>query len=360
MRHAERLVTAVLVAALVGPALAAVGSVVLPALAGRAEQRGMVPEAVLAGLAIAGVVGFGAVARRVGPVAASGAERQWRWTIDPSAEQRHRTGAVALVGSAVIAAACVPVPFLARELGWAMPWSWSLAFAVLLLVAGLAAVLHQRGGTGLIAPWRLSRAARRQEAVMASLVLADPEIVAVYRAADDATSRRRLAARTMRSPVRVLAIRCLREARGPLLAGAALTGLAGAVLGTEPATVVAVVGLAVVVARLSRPARALVADPGLARSWAPRGGLERAARLVPVVAGIALALVASAALATSWSSVTGLVALPVLVAWRRIAGARVPEPALVSTPAGAVPLDVVARLAAGPDVTVLVLVFLAA
>ncbi|HEY0189302.1 MAG TPA: hypothetical protein VGC67_17580 [Cellulomonas sp.] len=410
---ARRAYEAALVVLLAAAGLGGIATAVLAPAVTRAltiAQPGRL--AVVAGLAVAGTVLI--ALGRVGPIWLTAAEHQWHDL--PTLLRRRRRAvrvagaALALTGALVTAAAVPGGPWVAVPAAMAAAVVIALAAAVvalgqrqdraalvgtvgLVLAAasiGLAGLLSGRGTVPLLAValaltaalalrapssvrvtgpghprpapprWELRRAGAVVEALAMSTVMLDGTPPLAAQDAQLAPRRRRL---TVPAPLRPLA-RLLSSSRVvDLLVTVAVPAAVLAAAGQ-----VAAVGCLLVLTTLfSRPVTRLLdtwADsPALARTFRtgrrPSLGTVLAATSLVLVLGYASLGCALAGLDGTWGPVAA--ALAALVWARRLSGRRLGTRvgALISTPAGAIPVDLARRVLAGPDVLVLGLLVLA-
>lgn len=218
-----------------------------------------------------------------------------------------------------------------------------------------------RGVAAELTPrWQLRRGARHRWAVSAGFTLLEGEVVRLARQREQKARRRPLPAAVYRlpRPLALAAVALLRGAR-PMAAivvlAVPLAFAADTVLGATPAVVVVALTQFALVLTGARAAEAWLATEQLPRIWAA-GPYETAAALAApcVVVGVLLAATAVAAFSLPPVAGVALPALPVAILLRR-RSARRPDTGLtlVSTPMGALSVQSLNRVTAGPDVVLL-------
>ncbi|SDT57507.1 hypothetical protein [Jiangella sp. DSM 45060] len=262
----------------------------------------------------------------------------------------------------------LPVAFGAAAVVVAAAEAWGAVAATVTAcgaAAAGAAAVATGGGTArrrdtvaeLTPRWQLHRAARRRWAVVAGITLMDGDVIRIVRNRDAKASKRALPVAVFRGPRPVgLAVTAfLRGLPAGLTIGAVAVVVAFAaheILGLVPALVVIVLAELVVTRVTARAAEAWLASPALPRVWGVSGAGPAAALAAPAVVVCAV-IAATVTAGLSLPAQAGLVlaALPVAVVLRRRT-ARRPDTGLtvIATPMGAVSVQAVDRVIAGPDV----------
>ncbi|WP_116952386.1 hypothetical protein [Jiangella endophytica] len=219
----------------------------------------------------------------------------------------------------------------------------------------------RRGVTAELTPrWQLQRGARHRWAVSAGFTLMEGEVVRLARQRDQKSRRRPVPAAVYRlpRPLALGAVALLRSARPVAAIGVLAVPLAFAtydVLGATPAVVVVALAQFALVMTTARAAEAWLATEQLPRVWGI-GTHEAAAALAAPCVVVGLVLAATAVAGFSLPPVAGvaLATLPVAILLRRRSARRpVAGLTLVSTPMGAVSVQSLNKVAAGPDVVLL-------
>ncbi|SEF17344.1 hypothetical protein [Jiangella alba] len=262
----------------------------------------------------------------------------------------------------------LPVAFGAAAVVVAAAEAWGAVAATVTAcgaAAAGAAALAAGGGTGgrrdtvaeLTPRWQLHRAARHRWAIVAGITLMDGDVVRIVRTRDARATRRALPAAVFRGPrpIRLAVAAFLRGLPAALTIGAVAVPVAFAaheILGLTPALVVVVLAELVVTRVTARAAEAWLASPALPRSWGiGRNGPAAALAAPAVVVCAVVAAMVTAGLSLPVTAGLVLAALPVAVVLRRRSSRR-PDTGLtvIATPMGAVSVQAVNRVVAGPDV----------
>ncbi|WP_053203519.1 hypothetical protein [Jiangella muralis] len=262
----------------------------------------------------------------------------------------------------------LPIAFGAAAVVIAAAEAWGAVAATVTAcvaaVAGAAAVVtgggvaRRRDAVAELTPrWQLLRGARHRWAIVAGITLMDGDVVRIVRNRDAKATKRALPAAVFRGPrpVGLAAAAFLRGLPAALTIGAVAVPIAFAaheILGLTPALVVVVLAELVVTRVTARAAEAWLASPALPRIWGLDGNGPAAALAAPAVVVCAvIAATVTAGLSLPAQAGLALAALPVAVVLRR-RSARRPDAGLtvIATPMGAVPVQTVDRVVAGPDV----------
>lgn len=411
----EVVVTAGLSAVLVYSVLYSVGDSAIPALLAEADRRGHSPGRVsVSPLALVLAVWVGGW-NFVGPLAVSQSRLLWLvWRKEPSAWLRQEkiraavvaaflAGLVAMaVGSASAATGSRPVAHALgvwitlvvvvlglvhlqrRDLdgvGRSASTTFGAAGAVLVIAeawgypaAGIvgcglvAAVLLRPPGRprrpssgGELTPrWQLHRGAQNRWAIDAGITLMDGEIVRMVRHRGTDVARRLLPAPVYRTrwPANVSAVLLARGVRTVALTVGLVLPVVLAVnviVGPGPATVVAILAEYSVIVAMTRAAATWRSSRALPRLWAHDGRTTSIALMAPGLATcLVVAFVVCVAVPLPALVRVVLVALPAAALLRRMSVRNATaEITLVATPAGAVPVEVLNRVIAGPDVVLI-------
>lgn len=226
-------------------------------------------------------------------------------------------------------------------------------------------VRRWRGVTAELTPrWQLRRGARHRWAVSAGVTLLEGDVVRIVRQRDNTALGRPLPAAVYRAPapLNLSAVVLLRSARSIAAIASVAVPLAFAaheILGSTPSFVVIALAQFALVISTARAAESWLTSDALPRIWAADGPGPAAALAVPcVLAGLGLAAIAVAGFPLPPAAGVALAALPVAILWRR-RSARRPDTGLtlVSTPMGAVSVQSVNKVVAGPDAVLLAILF---
>lgn len=416
----EVIVTVGLSAVFLATFLYALGSSAIPDILAEAEQRGHSSDWLSLSLLLFVLGLWTAGWYFAGPLAISAARLQWLvWRRDPTRWLRHET-ARALVAAAVLATIIAVVAGLAlaeagspHNIAAFVVWvvlellvvitiflqrrdldgiarlipvvlgvagvvlitgeAWTGLVAVIVgtgLMIGLIATRPRRlqlsGSQGELAPrWQLERAARNRWSVGAGVALMDGEIVRIVRQRDAKVTKRLLPAFVYLRPwpinlsLAVLA-RGLHSIALSVALGLPLAFAALEILGPLPAVLVIVLLEFFMTVAMSRSVQTWVTSNALPRIWAAEGSQVVIALAMPCLAVcLATAVIATIGLSLPLSVGLVLVVLPAAIMWRRHSahdGGR--DFALVSTPIGAVSVQAVNRVIAGPDMVLIALLLL--
>ncbi|MGL5830269.1 MAG: hypothetical protein ACRC0L_11975, partial [Angustibacter sp.] len=199
-------------------------------------------------------------------------------------------------------------------------------------------------------------------ALDAGVTLMDGEIVRIVARHGSGLVRPLLPARLYRArwPAGLAVVLLIRKLRTVAVAlGLALpTVLAvNTLLGPGLATVIAVLMEYAVIVAMTRAATTWWTSRALPRTWMSSGAATPAALLAPGLATcLAIVIVASLAVPLPLTVTAVLAVMPVAILLRRRSvRATTAEITLVATPVGAVPVEVLNRVIAGPDVVLLAL-----
>ncbi|WP_026877205.1 hypothetical protein [Jiangella gansuensis] len=240
------------------------------------------------------------------------------------------------------------------------------AVAGIVVTAALVAAIRRgatarRGRAAELTPrWQLYRGARHRWAVSAGFTLMEGEVVRLVRQRDQTTRRRPIPAAAYRwpRPLGLSAVVLLRSTRPVAAIGVLAVPLAFAaneILGSTPAVTVLVLTQFALVMTTARAAETWLTSEALPRIWGAGAHETSAALAAPCVAA-GLVLAATAVIGFSLPPAAGavLAALPVAILLRR-RSARRPAAGLtlISTPMGAVSVQSVNKVIAGPDVALL-------
>lgn len=383
--------------------LLAIGRQIVPDVLGLVERTGNDPDLVAAALLAGTLAIWWAMVRRLGPIAASPAQQRWQVWPDPRSWQtRQRWLALAVavpcaasVGYVVGLAATDPWPGVATgaallivtivialgqrrdggpffvrtagalALGLLTASAWGTTCGVVIGVAVLPAALlglRRRRRHGLVPRWNLAAAAQRRWELAAAATMLDPDVLrstlAITRRGfpltPPASATGRIAMLTGWRALRPTAIR--------VVVGLVVVAAVGDVLGTRAALLGAVVLIHVTTVATTRDLLAWRALPSVQRLLALDTRRAVAGFAAPcVVATIVVAGVVAVELAPMSSALVVLLVQPLVATWSRMAAADQPEElTMMSTPMGAVPIQVAVRLVAGTDATVIALIVIAA
>ena len=242
--------------------------------------------------------------------------------------------------------------------------AWTTLVAAIIgccLMIGLVATRPRwpqlSGAKGDLTPrWQLERGARNRWSVGAGVAMMDGEIVRIVRRRDAKVTKGLLPAFVYRRSwpvnlsVAVLA-RGLRAVAVPVGLGLPLAFAVNEILGSLPAVLVIVLLEFSMTVSMSRSVEAWLASKALPRIWGVSGiGVVIALASPCMFVCLATAVIAALGLSLPPFVTLVLVILPGAVMWRRHSvrdGGM--EFALVSTPMGAVSVEAVNRVFAGPD-----------
>ncbi|UCM88281.1 hypothetical protein [Streptomyces marincola] len=413
----------VVVAAMALLLLHALGRDLLPDLLARAEDRGHAPAWVATALLLP-VLGLWARACHFsGPLAMSAGTFQWRVARHDPAAWLRRERALTVLGGALLAtlvavpagmalaatgahplvpalalwaallallllashlqrrdldaaARLVPPLLAATGVVLAAGVAWGATGALLvggwLLLAGAAAARRPAArGAGrraaLTPRWQLHRGARNRQALNAGVTMLDADVVRAAREREDGGTRKPLPAFAYRLPrpaglAAVVLGRGLRAVAPAIALVLPLVFAVDTLLGPVAALLVTVLLELFVTVALARSAETWLDSDAPARMWAAPGRRVPVVLCLPALAVCAvLAAAVSLGMALPLSATLVLAVLPAAVlARRRSARRAVPGGALLATPMGAVPVDLVNGLVAGPDMALLALLATAA
>lgn len=272
------------------------------------------------------------------------------------------------------------VPSLCAAIGVVLAvgeaWNGRTALAVALGLAPLLAVTRRgtwavtrhatrperpRGRPVELTPrWQLHRGARGRWALGAAVTMLDHEVVRVAGQRDAPAGGRPLPAFVyrLRWPANLAGVVSARHLGRVLPAIALVLPLALAVhrmLGVLPALLITTLLELFVTVALVRAAETWRASASLPRTWATAGTRPVLALYLPALVVCALiAVVVTLGMALPLTVTALLAVLPAAVAVRRGTVREGTEAVFLATPAGAMPMHTVNRLAAGPDVGLLV------
>jgi len=387
----------------IGGVLLAIGQRAVPDVLALADAGGHAPQVVAAALLTGTAATWWAAVRLAGPLAASPARQRWWIGDDPDCWQRHTVrrsfpvvlAAAIAVGAVVglassgygpwVAGATITVllaiwageivgqrrdtgPHIAgwiasAALGLLSAATWGAWIGVLLGVTVAGAVTVRAGRwqwrKGALPPrWNLAAAASRRAGAEASVVLMEAPVFAA-----PSGSRRSISRVPSRPGPRLAFVVSLRVA-GRVGVTIALGLLIAAEVGEVLTDLAGVVVLVVLLHRTT------VITTRVLLAWASSESVRRFLAIPRRDAILALSIPCAATtaltIAVAWPLLTlsawevgFLLLLPPLATWRRLAQVETADQmVLMSTPMGAVPVQVVTRLVAGIDVTVIVLLVL--
>ncbi len=383
--------------------LLAVGREIVPDVLDLTQRRGFDAALVGAALLTGAATAWWAGIRFAGPWAASSAQQLW--TIGPDQRSwRRRTALRAapwILGAAGVVA--IVVGLAAGDLG--LVAGAATVLALLLLAAAVAAGQRRDGGprgvaslggiaVGLLSAaawgpvvgalvggaaivgsvllagraswqryaaiprWNLAAAGRRRSAAVASVILVEPLV-----RQQSSGSRSRLGSLPRRPVVR-LAVVSVRRVAVPVLAwvvgGLVVAAALSDLLGTFAGVAAVALLLHVTTAMTSRGLLAFTSQAEVRRLLMLPRAHGLAALAAPCAAATVLVVAAASVLVPlSAAEAVVLLALPAVGMASRVSSAEAADEMLmVSTPMGAVPVQMIVRLVAGVDATLLGLVVL--
>jgi hypothetical protein len=274
-----------------------------------------------------------------------------------------------LASAAATLATAVAVGLTASEVWGLLPGVLLLAIlAVLVRVARSASTNRpqRRPAPPLTPAWQLARAASNRWLVGVGVAALDPTAFAGARGSVRRDAVRRLPDALFGAPapwgiatasfVRVTSLRA-----APYLAAGLLAVTIGRIWGSGVGMTVLLIVQFAITLEYSKPLVEWHLNHALRRVWPFPRTLVVALATPAVAAALLVTLPAAALLGASVVGFTVLVLLPGGVLWRRLQALRADDGQLllVSTPAGAVPVQVVNRLVAGPDVVAIAMIVLA-
>jgi hypothetical protein len=353
-----------------------------------------------------------------GPVAASGAQLQWSNPTRVLARHKALTWVIAVicllimgmiaalsaramrwqwpaVGVAVCAASAVilgvamllqrrDAPGVIRQLSGlflavagavAAIEAWSV-LAGLVVVAGviLVSFFGERGvslgrGHAGVPRWQLIRGHDNRWAVNAGIVMLDKDVVDTAQEMNSPPTRRPLPAfyYRIRRPLDMVVVVLTRllSTAAISIAGLFLSAmLAHRFLGPSVGLCLMLVAQYRLTVATARCAESWLMSPALQRTWGHDRNRAVAGLFGPVlIVSLLFTVLVTVTISTSMPALVSLLACPALILWRRHSATRLAEGiTLISTPAGALPLQTVNKLVAGYDVlaVALLLIWLAA
>jgi len=387
--------------ALIAGLLLAIGRQIVPDVFDLVSRTGHDPDVVGAALLAGTLACWWAGVRHLGPVAASPAQQRWEAWADPhrwQARARLRVllaavpfaigigyviglagqdwvpgvvaGAVLLATGALIALAqrrdggpWVVALLAAAALGLLAGAAWGPSWAAVVAAAVVVTTVRPRRPRSyrLVPRWNLAAAAQRRWTLGAAATMLDVEVL---RTQSVPGSGRRipfaLPARRARRLAVLSAWRSARPALARAAVGLVIVGAVAEVLGAKAGLLSAAVLLHVLTVATTRDLLAWHELAAVQRVVAvdPRRAVRALASLCAVVTLLVVVFVA-VLLTPPWPALMVLLVQPWLGTWSRIRAAEEPEElTMLSTPMGAVPIQVVVRLVAGVGVTILALAVL--
>ncbi len=266
--------------------------------------------------------------------------------------------ALVLVGTGVVIGAAV-------AWGWAVGVATGGAIAAAMVVELGREPNLRRPRPGLTPQWQLRRAATNRWATVASLQTLDPSVAGLSRTGRAGRTGGPPPGHLRRLPwapglAAVVALRNLRTGAVPALVSMLGGLVVHQVWATTAALVVVLTLETVVTIWLARPLEAWRTTPSVRRTWTPpRSGAALALALPSLLVSWAVAVAAALVIRPTWPALVVMAVLPAAVLWRRSrAGRSDLGDVLLATPLGPVPVDLLDRVAAGPDVLVIAVITL--
>lgn len=280
-------------------------------------------------------------------------------------QRRDRPEVVRVAG---VVATTVAVGLTVSEIWGVVPALLLLSVLAVLVRVGRPAMPSMSGhrpAPPLTPAWQLSRAAMNRWLVGVGVTALDPTAVMGTQGSVQRASAARLPKVLFRVPapwglavvffVRVLTLRAV-----AYMAAAVLAVTTGRIWGDEVGIAILLIVQFAIVLDFSKSLVEWQMNHTFRRVWPFSRALVVALAAPAVVASLLISLPAALLLDASGLGLAVMALLPAAVLWRRLQALRADDSQLlmVSTPAGAVPVQVVNRLLAGPDVVVLAIIVL--